>query len=417
MNTFIVIAASITLLTLIALILPLVRNRNVISYERRAQNIHFAKERLAELEQQLKNAAISAADYEALKLEIENTLAEDIDIAEQSEQVLIPNNSKSNFLLIGLLCLSIPIAVALVYLNTGKPEAIAIQQQAAQAPSAQEIEQLISGIEARLEAKPDDARGWRILSRTYLALGRNRQARDAYLKLIELEGESPETLVSLAQASAALVGGELAGQPLDYVQRALKLDPANPQALWLLGLNASQQGQNNDAVKVWSELLPLLAAAPQQQQELRNIIAETQAKTDTPINGIQSTSSSNTQSKDLNSSIINLKVGVSISAQALESSQPDDLVFVFARAQNGPAAPLAVKRIFVKDLPTIVSLSDNDAMLPQFKLSLFEDVIITARLSKSGNPIAQTGDFQSSEVATQNSTTETINLEIANVVK
>ena len=86
MNMFIFIAALITLLTIALLILPLVRNRNIISYERKAQNIHFAKERLAELEQQLKNAAISAADYEALKLEIENTLAEDIDIAQQSEQ-------------------------------------------------------------------------------------------------------------------------------------------------------------------------------------------------------------------------------------------------------------------------------------------------------------------------------------------
>jgi len=73
MNTFIIIAFLITALTLVLLVLPLVCNRTVIAYERKTQNIHFAKERLAELEQQLNNAAISVTDYEALKLEIENT--------------------------------------------------------------------------------------------------------------------------------------------------------------------------------------------------------------------------------------------------------------------------------------------------------------------------------------------------------
>ena len=345
MNMFIFIAALITLLTIALLILPLVRNRNIISYERKAQNIHFAKERLAELEQQLKNAAISAADYEALKLEIENTLAEDIDIAQQSEQTHAKVASKSNAVLIGLLCLCIPIAVALVYLSTGKPQAIVVQQQAAQAPSAQDIEQLISSIETRLKTNPDDAVGWRILSRTYLALGRNRQARDGFLKLISLEGESPNVLISLAEASAALVGGELAGQPIAYAQRALELEPGNPQALWLIGLNAAQKEQNDKAIKVWSELLPQLAAAPQQQQELRDIIAETKAKIET-----------NKQDTNTNNSINNLNVRVSINQKILKLSQPEDLVFVFARAQNGPPAPLAVKRLQVKDLPTTVPL-------------------------------------------------------------
>ena len=406
MNMFIFIAALITLLTIALLILPLVRNRNIISYERKAQNIHFAKERLAELEQQLKNAAISAADYEALKLEIENTLAEDIDIAQQSEQTHAKVASKSNAVLIGLLCLCIPIAVALVYLSTGKPQAIVVQQQAAQAPSAQDIEQLISSIETRLKTNPDDAVGWRILSRTYLALGRNRQARDGFLKLISLEGESPNVLISLAEASAALVGGELAGQPIAYAQRALELEPGNPQALWLIGLNAAQKEQNDKAIKVWSELLPQLAAAPQQQQELRDIIAETKAKIET-----------NKQDTNTNNSINNLNVRVSINQKILKLSQPDDLVFVFARAQNGPPAPLAVKRLQVKDLPAIVSLGDSDAMLPQFRLSLFEDISITARVSKSSNPIAQTGDYQSATVTSKNTNAETINLHIANQVE
>ena len=92
MVTFILAAILIVLATLALLVWPLLFTRNTFSYARHAQNIHYAKERLAELEEQLKNAAISATDYEALKLEIESTLAEDIDLAnsESSENTVLP---------------------------------------------------------------------------------------------------------------------------------------------------------------------------------------------------------------------------------------------------------------------------------------------------------------------------------------
>ena len=64
-----------------------------------------------------------------------------------------------------------------------------------------------------------------------------------------------------------------------------------------------------------------------------------------------------------------------------------------------------------------MSLGDSDAMLPQFKLSLFENINITARLSKSGNPIAQAGDFDSAQIATQNTNQSLIELEISKPVE
>jgi len=409
MNTFIIIAFLITALTLVLLVLPLVCNRTVIAYERKTQNIHFAKERLAELEQQLNNAAISVTDYEALKLEIENTLAEDIDIAEQNQQPETINYG-SNTVLIVLLCVFIPLTASLVYLGTGNPKAIAIQEQAKQAPSAEEVNNLISSIEQRLQAQPNDATGWRVLSRTYLALGRYRQAREGFLKLISIEGETADTLVALAESSAGLVGGELAGEPSEFAERALAIAPQNPQALWLVGLSAAQQGQNEKAIARWTELLPLLSAVPQQQQELRAIIAETASQS------IESTGTPDSNTSTA-SNQANISIRVSLSESALASSTDNDVVFVFARAQNGPPAPLAAKRLRVSDLPTTITLSDNDAMLPQFKLSLFEDITITARISKSGEPIAKKGDIQSKAIATKNNIEQTIELLISEPVE
>ncbi|KGS14170.1 cytochrome C, partial [Pseudomonas coronafaciens] len=66
--------------------------------------------------------------------------------------------------------------------------------------------------------------------------------------------------------------------------------------------------------------------------------------------------------------------------------QPGDSVFIFARAINGPPAPLAVKRITVADLPAEVELSDSDAMLSSLKLSNFPQVQLVARVSRAGQP-------------------------------
>ena len=72
---------------------------------------------------------------------------------------------------------------------------------------------------------------------------------------------------------------------------------------------------------------------------------------------------------------------------------PDTAVFVYAKAMQGPPMPLAVKRMQLKDLPATLNLGDGDAMMPALKLSAFDQVIVGARVSFSGNPVAQSGDF------------------------
>ena len=410
MTSFIIIAAVITLSTLAALIWPLLRTRNTVSYARQEQNIHYAKERLEELEDQLKNAGISATDYEALKLEIESTLANDIDIANNAPIENVAGPRRSNKAAISILCAFLPLAAAGFYYELGTPAALA-PVSAQEHSDQQQIDTMIAGVEKRLKENPNDIEGWQVLSQTYLALGRYEEARAGFQQVLALGGKSDHIYAALADATALSSGGQFSAEVIHYIEQSLALNPQNRQALWLAGLNASQTGDMAAAKEHWQKLLPLLADAPTQQQELRSIMQEAFGEIDSsePV-------ASNTQTapEGIQEGVI---VEVALDPQLALHANANDFVFIFAKAQQGPPAPLAVKRLRVSDLPTTITLSDADAMVASMTISKFENLVVSARISKSGQPIAQSGDLQSDTLPSKNVSSEPIKLLISNIVE
>lgn len=438
MISFILLALFITAIAVLMLVWPLFRPVDSDSYERHTQNIHFARERLKELEQQLSDAKITADDYEELKLEIETTLANDIDLADSERtQAEESRQSSSNAVVITLLCCLVPISAFILYLLTGTPSAVnntTVQSTASTAtavttnnPAAgAEISDLVKSLEQRLNEQPGDAKGWAVLARTYQQLGRYDEAVAAYQQLEKLDENNADTYAGLADASALQAGGILTGAPSEYVQKALLLNPQHPQALWLAGLAQAQIGQRLEAINYWERLLPLLSEFPQQQAELSDVIAQTksasesgeadlsneQAANSALTDQAQSSTSTGSQSEG-----ISISVNVSLSEQIISMTSPSDTVFVFARAKQGPPAPLAVKRLTVGDLPVAVTLSEADAMMPQLTLAQFEEVVLSARVAKSGNPIAQAGDIQSQTIEIRNDIDTPISLTIENIIE
>ena len=414
MISFIFIAAAITLIVIVLLVRPLFKPGQSSSYERQAQNIHFAKERLRELEQQRENAAISDSDYDALKLEIEANLAEDINLSGVAQASSLPDTAGTNGVIIALLCALIPFAALVLYQLTGTPQALQIVPNpvaaTSPAPNQQDIETMVGSLEQRLQDNPDDVEGWAMLARTYLALGRYESAIQTNKKLLTMIGENADLYAALADASALQAGGNLAGQPEQYLQQALALNPRHPHALWLTGLSAAQRGNNDNARSYWNTLLPLLADVPEQQNELRKIISQTLDQS--PVSQTDTAKESQPAA-----GIGGITVMVALSESVSALTLPNDLVFVIAKARNGPPAPLAVQRLRVSDLPIEVRLSDADSMMPQFKLSLFDDVLVSARVAKSGNPVAQSGDLQSPAIAAKNNSTAAVELLISEIVK
>ena len=110
-----------------------------------------------------------------------------------------------------------------------------------------------------------------------------------------------------------------------------------------------------------------------------------------------------------------LKVTVSLSSAVAKQAAPDDVVFIFARAAHGPRMPLAIVRAQVKDLPTTIVLEDSQGMSPEMKLSSAPEVIVVARVSKSGMANAQNGDLEGVSAPVKKGT-KSIAISIANVV-
>ena len=418
MATFIIICVLITLVVIALLARPLLKPRDTRSYQRREQNIHFAKQRLKELDNQLENGSIAAEDHQSLKSEIESNLADDIDLAESGSSAETQLADKSNAVVIALLCGLVPLTALVLYQITGTPEALISQTTpienvtSSSDQSVADINEMVVKLEQRLRQEPNDIKGWTILARTYLTLHRYPESIAANKRLLDLTGDDPNVYAALADATAMQAGGQLAGQASEYLEKALALDPNHFQALWMSGLAAAEAGDQLLARRHWNRLMPLLADNPAQQQELQDIIDQSldgQALPDVAaVDPEQMTAAPASQG---------ISVRVSLTSEAQQSSKPNDLVFVFAKAKNGPPAPLAVKRLRVSDLPAEVVLSDADAMMPQFSLSLFGEVVISARLAKSGNPVAQPGDIQSESIASANNNSETIELIITNLIQ
>jgi cytochrome c-type biogenesis protein CcmH len=106
---------------------------------------------------------------------------------------------------------------------------------------------------------------------------------------------------------------------------------------------------------------------------------------------------------------------VSLSAALASKADPNDTVFVLARASQGPRMPLAVFRKQVKDLPLKFTLDDSMAMRPAMKLSGFDQVVVAARVSKSGMAMPMAGDLQG-ESAVINPGTSDLKIVIDKVV-
>ena len=282
------------------------------------------------------------------------------------------------------------------------------------APTREQVEALVAKLAERMQGRPDDAEGWLMLARSQMMLGRLPEALAAFERLIQLRPDDANTLVDYADALAVKNGRSLEGEPLRLIERALKLEPDHLKALALAGSAAFNRQDDIKAVLYWDRAVNIGPAEHEIVQMARDGAAAARERSKMPVAAAAAAAAAaavagraGTAAKPapeapaLGSAAAPVAAAASavsgtvrLSAALKTQASPDDLVFIFARPADGSRMPLAILRKQVKDLPAAFTLDDSLAMSPAARLSLAQQVIVGARISKSGQAMPQSGDLQ-----------------------
>lgn len=386
MMVFWLIAAAMIVAALAAVLPPLLGTRKLSAANRTATAAAVYRQRLAELDTDRNSGALGDTEYREARQELERAALEALDASDDHGHAAAPANPLSTI----VIALAIPTIAFGLYLQLGTPEAIRNGDAAPATDAAaggnmpHSIEEMVARLKSRLTANPEDPEGWAMLGRSYAAMNRAEAARDAYAQAVQRKRDDPVLLVDFAEVLARLNGGDLRGQPAELVHAALQYAPDDRHALWLAGVAAFQEGDFQHALERFERARDLGGFGPDQAEVIDDAIAQARARI---TGGTGEVAAAQTQgASPPPASAAKLSVHVQLAPELAGQTTPTQTVFIFARAPDGPRMPLAVVRKQVSDLPLTVTLDDSLAMRPELRLSNFPEVIVEARVSKSGDP-------------------------------
>jgi cytochrome c-type biogenesis protein CcmH len=376
-------------------------------------NTDIVSAQLAELETDLKTGRLDETQYAAARQDLERELLEDLSPGRGSAT----RPARSGQWAVILLAAAIPVLAVVLYQHFGSEEIIPLLEQrgtpaataaASDTPTPhamgeQSLEQMVGVLAARMKEKPDDLHGWILLARSYETLHRYADALDAYGKARQLSGDNPDLLADYADALVMANGGRFNDEAGDLLQRAVKAQPKNVKALWLMGHWKNQQGSYTEALDYWQRAAALLPPDSQDSKIIAQQISQVQQRLGiTPTTAPALAAATTAAAADVEDGGKaagggSLTVTVSLDPSLAAKATPEETVFIFARAVQGPPMPLAIVRKQVKDLPVTVTLDDSLAMSPVMTLSKFPQVTVSARVSASGNAMPQSGDLEGSQ--------------------
>ena len=377
---FALFAALLVLAVLAIVVPPLWRSPNAArAVDSRAAKLEIFRDQLAELERDRSAGSLAQGDFDQAKRELQRRLLAEVDAGTPAPETVPPMRRGVSRTALALLVV-VPLAALAGYLLLGNPDALdPLRRQARVSP--QQIDEMLVKLETRLKANPDDAKGWVMLARSYKALSRYAESAEAYRRAGTLVDNDPALLADYAEALAQ-VAGSLEGRPLELIARALKLDPGEPQSLFLAGAAASERKDYAAVVEYWGRLQAQLDPGSPDGQAIAEAVDQARAAAAQGQGGGQAASGREAISGEVT-------ISGKIAAQAL----PDDLLFVFARADEGSRMPLAVLRLRVADLPFSFRLDDTLALPGGKKISEFATVSIEARVAKAGKAQTSAGDL------------------------
>ena len=399
---FLLLSLALSLLVVLVLVWSLLRavraGTKGVEREHVMSHVTVYREQLAELERELTQGSLDQQGFNLSQQELTQRLMEDSPVAATAATpVAAPAHTK---LMISLVSLTTPVLAFVIYFNIGTPIALAppllAQANGEERITPEKLEAMAEQLSQRLEKEPQNAQAWVILGRIQRALARNEEADAALQKALALEWNNDVTI----ERAGVLVqknNGSFKGEPWAIINSVLKSDPQNSNALLLAGSAAFSESRFKDALVYWEKVYGLLPASSPDRRGLAEAIDKARDSLGlpplSPVVAGNAPLTAGAMAKLESDGTERLSGRVTLASELAAQVSPNDTVFIYANAAEGPRMPLAIIRTTVDKLPYEFMLDDSLAMKQQMKLSQVKSVMVRARVSKTGNAMPQAGDF------------------------
>lgn len=397
MSGFLIGAFLVALFAIALVLWPFLRRSAGADFSRLQLNTAIYRDQIAELERDRREGSLSQADYEQAQAELQRRMLED------AAGEPAPGNQQGAKAAAAPVSRALPLALgaflliggAIGYMALGNPLAINPPVQEGHTIGDAEIERMVAEMAARLEKEPENYQGWAMLARSYKFMNRYPDAVRAYARTGPMLDSSAELLVDYADTLAAVKQG-FTPEVLALIDKALKIEPTNLQGLWLRGTAFYEEGRYDKAIADWELLLKGLTQGSEEARVVTANIAEAralQAKSGRKI-GADKTAPTTAAASAAAPAGQQASVTGSVEVAAhLASKVPAGAtLMVIARPADGSRMPVGV--FMAKgDLPADFTLDDSMAMSPDNPVSKHQELLVEARLSRSGKAMPEPGDL------------------------
>ena len=373
-------------------------------------NAQVYREQSADLARELSLGHLSEAEHaqalEELKLRLRD------DSLNSSDAATAGATDKPRRTVLAL-CLLLPVCAVLLYGTWGTPLGLDPAALARSAPdegpnatvTPEKMAQMVGQLERRLQDEPNNVDAWVMLARLQRSQEKFPASEKSFAKALALTPDD-DLAVERAEVVAQVQGGDFSGEPWAVLNRILKANPNQNNALLLAGSASFSEGRFAQAIQYWERVR---ASLPPQSEDLnaldsalaqaRERLAPGRASAQPPDSGRASAQppdsgrASAQPPAAASTAPARISGRVSLAPELAAQTSPGDTVFIYATPVAGGRMPLAIVRTTVAALPFDFVLDDSQAMGPQTKLSSASEVVLKARISKTGQAMPQPGEL------------------------
>ena len=303
-----------------------------------------------------------------------------------------------------------PLAGIMLYQGIGTPAAINLppataaqqstQQQSAHSSQQDQMDELVTSLQQRMNENPDDPEGWLILGRSLKTMQRYAEAQTALSNANRLKPGNPLVMVELAE-TILFASGEPRVNPeaRQLLKSALAIDPQHQKGLWLMGMAYAQDGDDAQAITIWQSLLGQLDPASGAASSVTQQIEMAHKRMGQPVAETMDAKPSSAEPAVAEAAAgLGIPVTVTIADDLAGTVPASAALFIFIHPAGAVGMPLAVKRLAPRGFPMSLNFSDADLLRPGGSLQDFEQLDISARISMAGIANGASGDIQANLV-------------------